>query len=326
MFDIFSTSQFDPNSIGVFIKHVISNGKQMYHLTSNEEFLVIDDEGSIQYQEMVRLDRADGINPLGRIPYVVVRQKSFRLVPIQDRDIYSVSLAFPRQYADLAYALQYQSHGMLYSIDVDVTKPEFGPDIWMNLKSTQKEGNTAPQIGCIQPNVDVEKGITFSQSEVANLLASRGIQPGVVGTPTGSSPQQVQSGISKIIDEADNTAYIKKQQSLMVQAEEELWDLIAYLHNNEWSYSPKSVAPDSQFSQDFDVMIDFPLPQPYLSEQEKIDILKLKLDNKLISKKRAFRELYPKMSDEDIAALIKEIDEELKPEIKIDELDKTIPT
>lgn len=305
-FTVFSDNEKNPKAITAFIKYMGSTEKgkrsaNVYWVYTDVEFIIVDSDFEIHEQRK---------NPYGTIPFVYCNSNIFTLQPKPDNDLYNNAILIPKLLTDLNYAVQFQSHSVMYGIDVDVSNLKANPDSFWDIKSAEGEGKK-PQLGMLNPTVDVDKVLSLVTFTTSEWLTSKGIKPGSVGNLTADNAA---SGISKIVDEADASQAIAKNRITLSKAEKSLWNLIGKIHNTLLSSDVLDIKKG--LSNNLDVSITFPLQKPIQDPKEKREELKFKLENKLTSYFRAVKESNPTLSNEEIDKLIQEIKAESSQEPK----------
>jgi hypothetical protein len=223
-------------------------------------------------------------------------------MPEPDMDTFENTLLIPKLLADLNYATQFQSHSIMYGVDLEIQKASGAPDAFWNLSSRDGE-KSSPQIGVLSPSVDTEKVLALISFTVSQWLESRGIKPGSVGKLDQSA-----SGISKIVDESNTTQVVQENRLILQQAEVRLWTLIAVIHNT--LLGSEDFIAVKGLSDNLEVSVSFPEQKPIVDPAEKRNDLKFKLDNGLISKSMALKQANPDLTEEELTALQAEIDSE----------------
>jgi hypothetical protein len=141
-------------------------------------------------------------------------------------------------------------------------------------------------------------------------LTTNNMDPGSVGGDAKS--QQFTSGFHALISMSDNLEAVESDKPLMANAEKEFWELVSRWHN--WMYDNGMLDEEAgllgKFSEDFKVHVMFPETKPLESEDEKINRIKLLNDLGLITKKQALKKLHPDATDDQIDAIMKEIEDE----------------
>lgn len=288
---------------------VIRNVK-IYYLYSDTEFLIIDGEGDVMYDLMEKAGNPEGQHSLGMIPIIHIKSTG-DLVPQQDTSMRDITVSVSKKLTDLSFATLYQSHSMFYGIDVDVSNLDSNPDAFLDIKSDPSDptSNKSPQIGMLQPKVNIPETLQLIEAEVAMHLQSVGLN--VANGEAGNSVQQAASGISKMIEEASAVQLVREQRQLYKTAEEAgLWKLLSIL-NNIW-VTNHLVDFNKIVSSTMTVTVSFDEKKPSESETSIIEREILKLDAGLTSKRRAVRMTNPDIAaDADqISALLLEIEEE----------------
>ena len=329
MFSIFSDDPADPLTPTVFIKFM---GKEtdftgprtttagakvkdaqtevtdpnIYFLYSDQEFIVIDETGSVRNDIMAAVGNPEGENPAGRIPFTYINTAEFQLQPYPKQDMYTMPVLIPRLLTDLNFAAKFQSYAILYSIDLDVKDIESGPASMWALQSSDQEKSGS--IGTIKPEVDVDKVLTLINSQLTLWLETLGIKSSGMGSVTASSAA---SGIAKAIDEADSTALTSEQKKVFRSVEQDLWALIQTLHRL-WTAQGRFDGSNMSglFSEDFEPTVVFEELQVLVDPMARLTELKVKLDNGWTSRRRALAEANMDLNPAEIEELMTEIDEE----------------
>jgi hypothetical protein len=212
-----------------FMGKVSYNGKDqnLYHVYTDTHFLpILEDEAEPYYPDM---EGNDGINPLGRIPFVYGNRSRQNIVPVQDTDLIQMTKVIPVTLTDLGGAIMFQCFSVIYGINLQAENLTFTPNSFWSFRS-DPIAQSPPQIGTIKPEVDVDKVLNFVQNQLSMLLETKGLRVGFVGQLEGRINS---SGISKMIDEADTSDIIDKSKKFFIKEEKDLWDLYK-LKNNYW--------------------------------------------------------------------------------------------
>lgn len=273
---------------------------------------IIDDETLIIYDENYWYEVknnnviAEQEHGLGRIPFVYINSNEYMLKPFEDEETLNMVLLLPLMLTDLNFALKFQSHAIVYGINVDATDLQMSPNSFWSFQSTGMDGDK-PMLGTIKPEVDSEKMLATIQTQFQLWLDTKNIK--TQGFGAESRVLANLSGIAKAIDNADINDTIEKQIEIFKMAEYDLFDLFTKMHNSglllrEYEYQ-------KDIGEDFDPLLIFNRkPELIETKREKIEAEALKLDKKLTSRKRALLELYPDYTETEIENLLKEIDED----------------
>jgi hypothetical protein len=322
-FLVWSDNSFDPTAMTVFIKFmgsitkvvpttdkngvVIKNAENvvrevaLYHVYSDESFMIMDADGVVsEYRD----------NPYGKIPFVYCSSSSFELIPTPDADNLAMAVLIPKLLTDINYATQFQSHSIVYGIDIETSNLDNNPDAFWVINSVEGEGKK-PMIGTIKPEVDIDKVITLISTEMSMWLDSKGIKVGSIGQ---ANVDNAASGIAKLIDEGDASSIGRKQVNLFRKYESDLWNLIVRMHGY-WASSQQLVDVKQDFSLGFKPAVTFAENKIVVDTKTTLEELKIMFDLGLITPKQALFKLNPDFTDDQIEQLLAEI-KVVKDEVK----------
>lgn len=290
-FIVIGRDKKNPLKVTDFIKFMGEyEGVCHYHAYTATEFIPFNSKGEILRED---LEGNDGINPIGRIPFVYGNRSRQSIVPTQDTDITQLTKMIPVILTDLSGAIMFQCFSIIYGIDINFENIVMSPNAVWSFKSDP--GGEKPQIGTIKPEADVDKVLTFIKSTFAFWLETKGVRIGSLNT---MDAQSVGSGISKIIDEMDVYEIKKKQITFFKNEEQDLWDLLKVM-NNHWV----KAEPDYEgkiIGDDFDPTIVFDEPRPEISRREQVEVEIMEIDAKLKPRFVAMQELNPDLSETEL--------------------------
>jgi hypothetical protein len=276
---------------------------QLYYLYSDTEFAIVDSEGAYRDDRMSQRGLV-GVNPLGRLPFVYVNRSDFRLVPLPDTDTLDNTVLIPKLLADLNYAVQFQSHTVFVALDADVPSDlAISPDTVWNIKSS--EGDKQGRIDTVKPSVDIQQVIELIKVTLSMWLESRNIRAGDMGQV---SPGDAASGVARIIDESDATQDRQSQCAVFSVAERQLWALLRDMHNY-WVETGQIESSDT-WTPSTAVSTRFGDQKPVVTDRERLEVVGMKLDKGLISRRQAVKEIYPHWTDAEVELHMKGLDDE----------------
>jgi hypothetical protein len=228
-------------------------------------------------------------------------------MPVVPNDLLQLSLLLPTLMTDLNFAAKFSVFRILYGIDVDDENLKMSPAVFWRFKSDK--GDKKPEIGSIKPEVDIDKVLNLAGTELALWLQSLGMRPGAVGKLSGDN---FQSGISKIIDEADTLDHQNKQTELYRAFEPKFWDVALKHMHPAWidSNELEKFAPRNLFNMNSSVVTVFTKKIPVHSRGALAKDYMVEIDGRLISRKEVMRRLNPELSESKIDELLAEIQEE----------------
>ena len=330
-FTVYSDSLVNPMNPTVFIKYIgeiapvsipktdtygkslknaneVVQDVELFMMYSSDEIIAVDANGDIRTDVMASMGNPEGINPLGRIPFVYINSAEFSLIPTPQQDRLTMPILIPKLLTDLNYAVKFQSHSILYSIDLDLAEMSNAPDAMWMLKS---DGETAGSLNTIKPDVDVDKVLALINSTLALWMETMGVKSSGMGS---ISAQSASSGIAKAIDEVDTTNIRNEQKKIFSNVERELWSLIGDL--NEFWITTGELKDSNFFSKDFAPSISYEDVAVVVNKKEQLEILSKKLDAGFTSYRRALAEANPELSIEEVEELMLEIEEEKLSRVK----------
>jgi hypothetical protein len=310
-FTVYSNDPIDPTNVTHVVLFMGSRQRQdggeekVIHVYTDESIVIVNEKGEV-LRDLMAEQSMDGSNPIGKIPFVYVNRSCLRLIPVADTDIMRMTLMVPVLLSDLAYSIKFQAFSIIYTINLDDQSIELNPNaIWMfkNDATTEEKG----EIGSIKPQVDITEVMNYIQSLMGLWLNTKGIRPGSVGS---TNAETFSSGISKMIDEMDTYELREKQVSIYKDAEEELWNLITEYMHPFWVKS--NMIPDvtQLFTPGAKVVTSFAPQVPLAKRGDLVADLSAEVAAGFTSRKDAMAKLNPQKTEQEIEAMILEIDAE----------------
>lgn len=279
----------------------------LYMLYSDEEVMMVDSDGDVRLDKMREMGIKSTKNPFGRIPATYISKSSFELIPYPNIEGLDISILIPKLLTDLNYAAQFMSHSIIWVKNANgLEGAEINPDALVNLGETEPGGGD-PEMGTVDPTVQIEHTLQLIEFEMAGYFSSIGIKTATVGS---MMPGREASGIAKAMDEGDTMAERKVQAELYKNIEQDYWSLMKDMLT-VWVDSG-SLKGQRKFSESFldTFNIIYTSLKPVESQLDKNNRLQFELENGLTSKRRAIKELHPGLSTKEIEAIIKEADKE----------------
>ena len=301
-FLVMSDSAVNPEEETIFIKFMgkKSNDEDslLLHVYTNDEFDAFYLNGAEASEYLVE---NQGINVVGRIPFVYGKRQKNKLIPTLDTDILSFAKAIPIMLSDAAGAQMFMCFSVLWTIDVDIKDLKMSPNAIWDLKS-DKQSDKTPQVGTVKPEADTEKVVSFVVNMFVLWLETKGVRVGSIGSIDSGN---VASGISKIIDEMDVWEIKKKSQAWFKKDEEELLNELMPLMHRYWidsgmidpGYLP-ALAEDPMCT------VTFEEPTPMLSRAERLSNTEKELSMGTMTLGQAIEELHPDYTEDQIAEVI----------------------
>ncbi len=283
-------------------------------LYSDDEFMIVDSSGNIRQDKMLELGITSTKNPFGRIPFVVGNRSSFELVPFPNQMGFDISILVPKLLTDLNYAAQFMSHSIIYTKNADLSGQSINPDAIVDLGDRNVDGGE-PEIGTIDPKVDIERILKLIEFEMSSYFSSIGIKTSVSGS---MSPGKEESGVSKAIDEGDASAEKKVQTEFFREVEARYWELMSAVRPI-WIKEGRLLNGDRRnFTDKFieTFRMKFAEIKPLKSRMQLLDELKVERELKAISRKQMIRTLHPDFTEDQINKILDELDSEAQEEFE----------
>jgi hypothetical protein len=330
-FLVYSDSKTDPSKHTVFIKFLGSRVQMMvgpsnpsrdgtrqdtdkrpelvdiFALYSDTEFLVIDSNGGIRADIMAEMRISNTSNPVGRIPFVYCKRTVTELMPYPNQPGFDFSILIPKLLTDLNYAAQFCSHSITWTKNVKLNNQELNPDAIVDLGDSEADGTGDPEIGTINPTVDVPNQLSLIEFQFNAHLDSLGIKANTNGSLSNGRDA---SGIAKAIDEGDISSEKKSQVEVFSCVEYELWSLMADMQR-VWTGRPE-VIEKRVFSESFKETfgVEFCEVKLLKSFSQKLEEVKGMRDLKLATRSQAIKMLHPDWSDSEVDAWVEALDKE----------------
>jgi hypothetical protein len=305
-FVVYSTNPVDPlEPTGVILlAGKDAQNREVYVTYEKDSVLISKSDESIDYQAMEELGIGDGVNSFGVLPFVYVNSSNLRLSPYPDIDTQKMVEYIPTALTDLNLAALFASFSITHVTNGSVENLTYAPNAVWFLKSDDPEKDV--QIGTLKPEVDYREVLDLIQTEMSLWLGSKGIKAGSVGQ---LAPENVASGVAKIIDEADTYEVRQKLMLEFTKAEGKLWDLILNKMHPVW-IQQGYVTNRSIFSAGADVMTKFAMPMVGTQRAQVISDQREEFASGFTTRARAIAALNPHMTASEVGELIKQIDEE----------------
>ena len=286
--------------------------KQVFTWYTDERFLITDGYGNIKEDRMAQISNKKGVNPFGTLPFIYLNTSEISTEPVPVDDLYYNSIAIPIVLSDLSFGSKYQAWSLIYTIGMEGDLPS-GPNSVVHL-DYDPDGNK-PEVNQLKPQLSITETISLVKEVLNVLLWSYDLQADGIG---GMDARSVASGISKAIDNADLASDKNMQQAIFQQGEYALWMktvkkmypvwMRGKLLNEGYSFT---------FRDDFDIEITMQSPKATMTEGERVDVSKKKLEYPALStRKRELEKLNPSMNNEEIEKLEAEIMAEENPPIE----------
>lgn len=303
-FLVWSDDPIEPNIPTVLIKLMGKkrfNDKELdvYFLYSDDEFVAVNSDGDIIDQYM---EENNGVNIYGIIPATYGNVSDYQLMPTPDTDLFQIGILIPLMFTHSNDAIKYMSYSIVYGIDVDSENLERNPNVFWVFKSDE---NRTPHVGQIKPEVDTTKVIENIMVQLDAWLETKGIKVSSAGRVRTDNSL---SGVSMMIKEMDTIQALKNQINILEETENKFWRMMAVVHNT-WVING-IVKGLPLMDEDITVNVEYELPRPIESEDEKLERAIKAKTNMMATTRDAISIWKPKLTDEELDKKIEELEEE----------------
>lgn len=279
--------------------------KRYFIFWSNKYHMTCDIGGNI----IAMKDNPDNINPINIIPFVDIHMDQDGDYWAQGGDdLIDGSILLNKELTDLNFVTFHQGFGQLVISGKDLPKNiQGGPNNAMVFDV--KEGDPTPQVFYAVSNPPVQQWLDKIKSQLAMLLSTNDLSPKAISASLDAS--NVESGISKLIENSEVTASHQDVQGIYQDAEPYMWEVIRRWHG---LYSEESLLIDELQAippfEDSNVKVKFVQLKPIISEKEKLEALKLRKDMGLNTLVDLIKMDNPDLTNDEAEKKAEEIQEE----------------
>ncbi len=218
------------------------------------------------------------INPIGEIPLFNFSQdQDGAYWAVGGEDIIDGSILLNVLLTDLFYISKYQGMGIGYMFGKGVPKNmRVGASSFITMEV--EEGDPTPQIGFATSSPPIAAHLQMIETYVALLLSTNNLESGSVSVKL-SAPTAA-SGIHEMVKRAENMDDIQDQREIYRDGEPKLFNIMKKWHNLYFDRGQLSedLAEIGKLKDDMSIKLKFPDPQPFVTEKEKLEIIKLRLE------------------------------------------------
>lgn len=268
--------------------------KRHFIFWSNKFHFTCDIGGNI----VLMKDNTQNLNPINLLPFIDIHMDQDGDYWAQGGDdLIDGSILLNKEVTDLNFVTFHQGFGQLVISGKDLPKNiQGGPNNAMVFDV--KEGDPTPQVFYAVSNPPVQQWLDKIKSQLAMLLSTNDLSPKLVAASLDAS--NVESGISKLIENSEVTASHQDVQQIYQDAEPLLWEVVRRWHK---IYSEDGLLIDELQAiptfEDSNVKVKFVQLKPIISEKEKLEALKLRKDMGLNTLVELIKMDNPDLTEED---------------------------
>lgn len=276
---------------------------------TNEKHVIVktelDKDNKISAIKLVELEKnKDNVNPYGIMPFVFVPEAVNGNYPEQSTNpfkcttlntsisIYLTSanmqigqmvLEFPE-----TAKVQYVPHGLMSAIKLPQSKNPNDPRTSANY---------------ISPSANLEGQKEAILTYMQMILDENGIETNSVIAPN----EQFASGFDRLLSSASVQAQIEENQLIYIDIENDIYKIVKKILSNDSTYT---------FTDD-EISVLYPKPKVMITDGEKLDNIKKKIDMDLIEDWEKFIEVDPNLTEQQAKDKLKRIIEQKKQKVQI---------
>jgi hypothetical protein len=277
---------------------------------TDEQHFTIDDSGKIMNDP--EKDATQFVNPMGIAPVVFLsKSRHNQTWSTVGSDQSEIALLIQLAWSDLLTIAKHQGYSLLtFTGKEPPEKLTMGINRAIFLK--QDDSGVAPTVDYLTANSPLSEYKDILVELLAMFLTTNDMNPQAVGGTFAAN--NATSGFHALIQSADTLEAVEADKPALKYAEQNLWQVIAKYHNYLFDIGSDQLNEKARalgkFSEDFSVQIQYSDIKPLESEQEVIQNVTNLRGQGLMSRRLALKKLYSDMSDEQIEALMQEIDGE----------------
>lgn len=279
--------------------------KQIYVAWTSNENLMFNGEGTYIGEQLP--------NPIGVLPFIDVHiEKDFEFFVRTGQNLVEFTIQYNGALSDLAQVVKMQGWAQAYLKGDKDLMPEsitVGPNHILRLP-VDANNQVQTEFGYASPNADVSGSIQHVENLLSNFLTSRGLDPNLVNGKSQAS--KFTSGMDRLLAMIEMFEASKQDYAVYQGVEYQLFELI-----KKWSQA--LAGTDDAFlsfaiPEDATMSCQYNQPEMVQTESDKLSVIQTKMEQGLMSRSMAIKELY-ELNDEEAVELMEKIDEEMMPRL-----------
>ena len=247
---------------------------KLYVFWSDKYHFTCDEKG-----EIVRGLQDDKLlNPIGKLPYTFFAQDQDGAFWSEGGDdIIDGSILINRLLTELFFIAKLQGMGIFYMFAKNPPKTfKFGPN--RAIVIDQQEGDPTPSIGFATSNPPLNDHMAMIEQYLAFLLSTNDLSPSSVSAKLTAT--SAPSGVSQLIERSELTGSIEDQEEIFKDKEPLVINVISkwlnlYFDKGLLSNNLMQIGPIDETER---YSLQFASAQPFMTEPEKLNILKQRID------------------------------------------------
>lgn len=230
-------------------------------------------------------------NPIGIIPFVdIAPAKDFEFFVRDGASITEFTIQFNSALTDMGQIVRMQGFAQAFMIaaeDMMPTSLKIGPMIAVRMPVNPNQPEVRPEFGFAQPNADIAGSMGYLESLMALFLSSRGVDPKTVSGKGEAT--KYSSGMERLLGMLESFEASRSDFSVYLDAEKKIFQIIkAYL--NTYAGTDVLKYKISPLPENADIEVEFYKPEMIKTDDDKLKLIKDKLEMGLISNIEAIME------------------------------------
>jgi hypothetical protein len=241
----------------------------------------------------------NNINPLGMLPFVYLQKGDSVDYPVSN-PLASQTINYNVLNSDLLTASSMQGFGqavLKYPAGSEITELEISYMTAIKLPQSTELDAKPTEFEYVNASPNLEGQLKVNNNYLKQILSEQGINS---AQAISGETEQFNSGLDRMIAQADVQWLIQENQEMYLDLENEAFEII-----KAW----ESLKGNNEFDQYDEIKVIYEKPTVQISDTEKLNNIKMLLDLGLKSRAQALQILDPNLSDEQAELEISEVDQ-----------------
>lgn len=251
-------------------------------------------------------EKLNGVNDLGVIPFVYFSMEDGTELPV--RNPLSNQAVTYNYYISALLGAALRNIGtakLKYPEGMDINALVTGLSTAVRLPQSRKEGDPETDLSYENPQSDLTGQLTVYLSILQQIYGQYGIRSNE--SVQGSSVMEFNSGLERLIANADVQDHIEQMQKHYIKVENAVFQVVkAYMERDG-----KKI-----FAEDDKLTVVYQKPKITISDKDKLENLDKRKEMRLMSRVGQMIELDPNLSEEKAIKALEKIDKELSDDAK----------
>lgn len=234
----------------------------------------------------------DGIqpNPIGRLPFIdIATEKDFQYFVRRGSTVTDFAIDFSLQLSDLSNITRLQGYSQaIVFAQEQPTNMTIGPNHVLFLQLDPAQPELSPRFEFASPSPDLGGALEFLETQLRLFLSSQNLDPGTISGKGDS--KSFSSGIERLLAMLDKFEASRSDFSIFRGVEEQAFSLIRDWSNLMQGVTENGLVEDlnvSRLNDNIDMTVKFHEPAIVRTQSEKEEAVYRRLDERLMTRKKA---------------------------------------